>query len=184
MSLRGQRSLNSFYPQLQHVQEKKLDVTFLWDRMMDIHGTQCKLFLIYVIMDLRVAILSFLCIKTLYILRTLKIQKNRKNYCKKKTVFAIDRLNPKQLHNWRVIETENWWLLRGWNENALLPQAYKNIVSAGILLEASRRIRINSSHLGLSLLVSNKNPLLTALAECFLKENWESTSNNFFKFIF
>ena len=59
--------------------------------MMDFHGTKCKLFLIYEVMDLRVAILRFLCVSTFSMLKTLKIQKNRKSYCKK-SVFAMKKV--------------------------------------------------------------------------------------------
>ena len=38
--------------------------------MMDFHGTKCKLFLIYVVMDLRVAILRFLCVSTFFMAET------------------------------------------------------------------------------------------------------------------
>ena len=34
--------------------------------MMDFHGIKCKLFLIYVVMGLRVAILRFLCKSTFF----------------------------------------------------------------------------------------------------------------------
>ena len=37
---------------------------FSWDRMMGFHRTKCKLFLIYVVIGLRVAILRFLCKST------------------------------------------------------------------------------------------------------------------------
>ena len=61
-------------------QEKQLVVIFLWDHMMDFHGTKCKFFLIYVV----VAILRFLCKSTFPLLKTLKIKKkNLKNFCKK-----------------------------------------------------------------------------------------------------
>ena len=50
---------------------------------MNFHGTKCKLFLIYIVMDIRVVILRFLCISTFFMLKTLKIQENGKNYCKK-----------------------------------------------------------------------------------------------------
>ena len=38
--------------------------------MMDFHGSQCKLFLIYVVMGLRVAIFKFLYINTLFMAKT------------------------------------------------------------------------------------------------------------------
>ena len=41
------------------ISRKKFVVTFLWDRMMDFNGTKSKLFIIYVAMDLRVAISGF-----------------------------------------------------------------------------------------------------------------------------
>ena len=50
---------------------------------MDFHGTKCILYLIYVVIDLRAAILSFFCISTFFMLKNIKIQKNGKNYCKK-----------------------------------------------------------------------------------------------------
>ena len=59
---------------------KKVVVTFLRDRMMDFYGTKFKLFLIYVVMDLRVAISRFLCIRTF---KKKKIKKNVWYYGKK-----------------------------------------------------------------------------------------------------
>ena len=50
---------------------------------MNFHGTRSKLFIIYVVMDLRVAILRFSCVSIFSMIKTLKIQKNGKNYCKK-----------------------------------------------------------------------------------------------------
>ena len=38
--------------------------------MMDFHGTKYKLFIIYVVMDLRVAISRFLCISTFFMAKT------------------------------------------------------------------------------------------------------------------
>ena len=38
--------------------------------MMDFHGTKCKLFLIYVVMDLRVAILRFLYVSSFFMAKT------------------------------------------------------------------------------------------------------------------
>ena len=52
-------SLNSFYHQLYHFQEKQLAVTFLWDRMMDFHS-----------LSLRFAILKFLCKSNFFMART------------------------------------------------------------------------------------------------------------------
>ena len=46
--------------------------------MMDFHGTKCKLFLIYVVMGLRVAIVRFLCVSTFFMPKTLKVQKMEK----------------------------------------------------------------------------------------------------------
>ena len=67
---------------------KKVVVTFLRDRMMDFYGTKFKLFLIYVVMDLRVAISRFLCI------RTFKKKKLKKMYdiMVKKSVFAMKKI--------------------------------------------------------------------------------------------
>ena len=38
--------------------------------MIDFHGLKCKLFLIYVVMDLRVAISRFLCVSTFFMAKT------------------------------------------------------------------------------------------------------------------
>ena len=61
---------------------------------MDLHRTKCKLFLIYAVMGLRIAILRFLCIpipNTFFMLKILKIQIKGKNYCKK-SVFAMKKV--------------------------------------------------------------------------------------------
>ena len=58
--------------------KKQLVLTFLWDPMMDFHGIKCKLFLIYVVMGLRVAILRFLCKSNFFMLKALKIKKYKK----------------------------------------------------------------------------------------------------------
>ena len=49
---------------------KKFVVTFLWDRIMDFHGTQSKLFIIYVVMGLRVAILRYWCVSIFFMPKT------------------------------------------------------------------------------------------------------------------
>ena len=54
---------------------------------MNFQGAKSKLFLCYVVMNLRVTILRFLSVSSVSILKTLKIKKNEKNYCKK-LVFA------------------------------------------------------------------------------------------------
>ena len=71
-------------------------VTFLWDGLMHFHGTESKLFIIYVVMDLRVAILRFSCISIFSMIKTLKIQKNGKNYCKK-----ISFWHEKNIYTWK-----------------------------------------------------------------------------------
>ena len=38
--------------------------------MMDFYRTKCKLFLIYVVVDLRVAIFMFLCVNTFFMVKT------------------------------------------------------------------------------------------------------------------
>ena len=58
---------------------------------MDFHGTKCKLFLIYVVMGLIVAILRFLCKSTFSMLKTLKIKKIEKIIAKK-SVFAMKKV--------------------------------------------------------------------------------------------
>ena len=50
---------------------------------MDFHGKKSKLFIIYVVMDVRVKISRFSCASIFSMIKTLKLQKNRKNYCKK-----------------------------------------------------------------------------------------------------
>ena len=71
-----------FPSKLCKAQIRNLYVT-LQDRMMDFHWKKRKLFLIYVVMGLNVAILRFLCVSTFSMLKTLKIQKNGKTYSKK-----------------------------------------------------------------------------------------------------
>ena len=59
--------------------------------MMNLHMIRSKLFIIYVVMDLRVAILRFSCLSIFSMLKTLKIQKNEKKYCKK-SVFSMKKI--------------------------------------------------------------------------------------------
>ena len=58
---------------------------------MNFDGTKSTLFIIYVFIDLRVAILRFSRITILFMIKTLKIQKNGKNYCKK-SVFGMKKI--------------------------------------------------------------------------------------------
>ena len=58
---------------------------------MDFHGIKCKLFLTYLVIDLKVAILRFLCISTFFMLITLKIQKMEKIIAKE-SVFAMKKV--------------------------------------------------------------------------------------------
>ena len=51
------------------------------------HGIKSKLFIIYVVMGLRVAILRFSCVSSFFMSQTLKIQKNGKKCCKKISFF-------------------------------------------------------------------------------------------------
>ena len=44
--------------------------------MMDFHRTKSKLFIIYVVMDVRVAISKFSCLSIFSMIKTLKILKN------------------------------------------------------------------------------------------------------------
>ena len=59
--------------------------------MVDFHGTKSKLFIIYVVMDVRVAISRFSCVSIFSMIKTLKILKNGKNYCKK-SVFGMRKI--------------------------------------------------------------------------------------------
>ena len=65
--------------------------------LMNFHGTKSKLFIIYVVMDLRVAILRFSCISIFSMIKTQKIQKNGKNYCKKMHFVMIKILTHQNL---------------------------------------------------------------------------------------
>ena len=85
------QSLNSFDPLISHFQEKQFVETFFRDRMIDFHETKCKLFLIYVVIGLRVAILRFLCVNTFSMLETLKIREMEKIIAKK-SVFAMKKV--------------------------------------------------------------------------------------------
>ena len=57
---------------------------------MDFHGTKSKLFIIYVVMDVRVAIPRFSCVSIFSMIKTLKSLKNGINYCKK--VFGMKKI--------------------------------------------------------------------------------------------
>ena len=58
---------------------------------MDFHGTKSELFIIYVVMDVRVAISRFSSVSIFSMIKTLKIHKNGKNYCKK-SVFVTKKI--------------------------------------------------------------------------------------------
>ena len=60
-------------------------------RVMHFHGTKSKLFIICVVMDLRVAILRFSYISIFSMIKTLKIKRSGKNYCKK-SVFGMKKI--------------------------------------------------------------------------------------------
>ena len=60
---------------------------FSLDGFMNCHGMNGRLFVIYVVWALAVAILKFLCLSIFFMLKTLKIQKNGKNYGKKLSFY-------------------------------------------------------------------------------------------------
>ena len=61
---------------------------------MHFHGTKSKLFIIYVVMDLRVAILRFSYISIFFMIKTLKIKKKKKmeKIMAKKSVFGMKKI--------------------------------------------------------------------------------------------
>ena len=59
---------------------------------MEFHGTKSKLFIIYVVMDVRVGNSRFLCVSIFSTIKTLKIKKKMETIIPKKSVFGKKKI--------------------------------------------------------------------------------------------